>query len=306
MMKLYYSFNHNIQSQEEWAKSRYLYRILPDFLAEHGVKTSIKEMEVIFCTPNPKLPTAHEQDDYLNKLPYIRFSKNRTHVSITKRFMGKYGDEQPTIDNILFEFMQIFQLLENKKKADDDFQTEKILALLAKLAQELSENLDFYNQKTAQIIRQEQINQALQDRQQRSEYREPAKRLIRDIRLMYHFNHAQINHIGYFLPYDHQLCDKILSKLREKKFRLPNYDHLYIMVSESVDDALSHAFRAARWFVYGVATLENPRHYQDLTAKEQKKLVFHLIKQGLLDIAQVDHLDIKVLNEVLEQVEQSI
>lgn len=304
-MKLYYSFNHNIESQEVWAKSRYLYRILPDFLAEHGITTSIKEMEVTFCTPNPK-STTPEQDDYLNKLPYIRFTKNRTHVSITKRFLGKHGDEQPTIDNILFEFIEIFQLLENKKKADDDFQTEKILALLSQLAQELNRDLDFYNQKTAQIIRQEQIDMAIQDRQVRSEHREPAKRLIRDIRLMYHFNHAKINHIGYFLPYDNQLCDKILSKLREKKFRLPNYDHLYIMVSDSVDDALSHAFRAARWFVYGVAVLEHPEQYQHLSPKEQKKLIFHLIKQGLLDIARVDHLDMTILNEVLDNIEQSI
>lgn len=304
-MKLYYSFNHNIESQEVWAKNRYLYRILPDFLAEHGVITSIQEMEVVFCTPNPK-STTPEQDDYLNKLPYIRFSKNRTNVSITKRFLGKHGDEQPTIDNILFEFMEIFQLLENKKKADDDFQTEKILALLSQLAQELNRDLDFYNQKTAQIIRQEQIAMAIQDRQVRSEHREPAKRLIRDIRLMYHFNHTEINNRGYFLPYDNQLCDKILIKLREKKFRLPNYDHLYIMVSENIDEALCYAIRAERWFVYGVAILQQPEQYQYLSPKEQKKLVFHLIKQGVLDIAQVDHLDMTVLNEVLTQVEQSI
>lgn len=306
-MKLYYSFlYHPTESQESFQKRKYLYRILPNFLMEHGIMTSIKEMEVYFYIPNSNPKILDNQNDFLAKLPTIRFTQNRTKVFIGKLFLGKNGDAKPSIENILFEFSEVFQLLEHKKKVPDNFQTESILKLLPQLTQELHENLDFHNQKFAQIIRQEIIDRVKQDRQERQQNTNPAKRLIRDIRLYYNFENQAIERYKFFFPYSNQLCDKILNHLRARKFRLPNYDHLYIMVSENIDNALSHAIRGERWLVYGIAVLEKPLEYQCLTPKEKKKVVFNLIKQGLLDIAQVDNLDTNILNEVLNHLEQSL
>lgn len=306
-MKLHYQFYPHHEDLELWKKRQFLYRILPDFLQANGVNSSIEVMEVNFYIPN----FAHKKEskipaDFLQELPRVRFTKNRTNVYIYKLFLGKNGDEQPTIDNILYEFGEIFRLLEQKKKASDYFDTEKTLQLLSELAQELKTKLDFYNEKAEQAIEKERIERAKQDREERLQTSAPHTRLIRDIRLYYAFENQELKQHNYFSPYNIQLCEKICERLRQKKFRLPSYDHLYIQVSESFDKALSHAIRAEKWLVYGVSVLENPLTYSSLPQKEKKQVVFHLIKQGLLDIAQIDRLDTSILNEVLDEIEKTL
>ena len=121
-------------------------------------------------------------------------------------------------------------------------------------------------------------------------------RLIRDIRLYYR-PHGEIN----FAPYDHQLCGKILERLRRRKFRLPGYTHLYIMASDTPENALYHATRAENWHVYGIADVDAA----DFAAKEgrdKRRAVFDIIRQGLEDIAEIDALDAVALSEVLNEI----
>ena len=46
--------------------------------------------------------------------------------------------------------------------------------------------------------------------------------------------------------------------------------------------------------------------YETKTEIEKQKIIFSLIKEGLYDIARIDKLDVKVLNEVLDEVEKKI
>ena len=136
----------------------------------------------------------------------------------------------------------------------------------------------------------------------REQANEEKKRLIYDLRFYYHFYNIER---FYFAPYDSRFCDKILEKLRQRKFRLPHYTHL-ISVSDTFENALYYAARAANWHVYGIAVLENYADYAAKKETEKKQIVFNLIKQGLYGIAKIDKLDIETLDEVLEEGEQDV
>lgn len=309
-MKIYIYGNKYAQQISLGEEFRYLGSYLSDFFTENQLFNSLEEIEIRFAfsrTDELSEDWKIKEKEWLEGyLPYIRFTKNRSVVAVTKRFFGKVGDQQISFENVFFELGELFKLLETKKKPQDDFQTEKILSLLPKMEQYYRDNLLKINQKYTEYYRQLAINKAHLDREERQQTTAPAKRLIRDIRLMYHFENKDIPQRLYFSPFNIDLCDKILLKLREKKFRLPNYDHLYISVAENFDNALQHAVRAERWFVYGIAVLENPEKYANKSKEEQKQIVFNLIKTGLLDIAQIDDLDIKTLMEVLDEVEKEL
>lgn len=305
-MKINIEFNQYGQSIFLGEEYRFLDRILGDFLRENQVFNSVEEMNVQFgLSHQEKLSQEIEiaQEKWLNQtLPFTRFTKNRSSVSVGKRFLGKNNDEKITLENIFFELSEVFKLLEIKKKAQDDFQSEKLLKLLPFLEKNFKENQHSLNQKYKEIQRQEAIHLAQADREKRKQNPAPAKRLIRDIRLSYHFENEAIPSLRFFSPYEQKWCDKILEKLREKKFKLPDYDHLYISVSERWETALQHATRGQNWFVYGICVLENPKEYAQKTDAEKEKIVFNLIKNGLLDIAKIDNLDTKTLNEVFEEI----
>ncbi|GAA3977898.1 hypothetical protein GCM10022246_32720 [Pedobacter ginsengiterrae] len=102
--------------------------------------------------------------------------------------------------------------------------------------------------------------------------------MVYDLRFMYYLPNVDK---FYFSPYENRFRERILEKLREKKFRLPNYTHLYIMISDTFENSLYHAIRAENWFVYGIAVLENFADYPAKQEIEKQRIVFDLIKQGL-------------------------
>ena len=108
------------------------------------------------------------------------------------------------------------------------------------------------------------------------------------------------------MPYSLKFCNKVVIKLREAKFRLPNYDHLYIIASDTFENAIYKATRGSDWFVYGITVLENYKNYTALKEEDKKRVVFDLIKQGLHDIAKIDSLDISTLNKVLDETEKEL
>ncbi|WP_203558378.1 hypothetical protein, partial [Bacteroides sp. 224] len=82
--------------------------------------------------------------------------------------------------------------------------------------------------------------------------------------------------------------------------------HILINVSDTFENALSHAMKVYNWQGFGLAVYKNYADFPTKTEIEKRRIVFDLIKQGLNDIAEVDKLDRKTLNEVLDEVEKSI
>jgi hypothetical protein len=95
-----------------------------------------------------------------------------------------------------------------------------------------------------------------------------------------------------------------LERLRAAKFRLPNYTHIYISVSDSYENALYNAMGFTEWFRYCIAVIKEPLEYAKKREHEKKRIVFELIKEGLLDAAKLDGLDTATFTRVLDEVEE--
>jgi len=153
------------------------------------------------------------------------------------------------------------------------------------------------------LLFEEALARRIEERNERENRNIENKKAIRDIRFYYHFKNVGYR---YFDSYDNDFCDKILTKLREKKFKLPDYTHLYVIVSDSFQNALYETVRSENWFICGIAVLKDYKDYPKKNEAEKKRIVFNLIKEGLLDIAKIDKLDIETLNDVLDEVESEI
>ena len=276
---------------------RYLGRMIQDKFQSENISFWFEEFDIhlAYLSPNVK---KEEYLDWYSKLPTYYRGKKMVRVSLPVR------TDEKKLAGIFKWIYQAFDVLAAKKKKTDDFDPEKVKSSLIQLEEELqAADLWELNNKYKAILRQETIERWRRERADREQANEEKKRLIYDLRFYYHFEN-----IGnfYFSPYDNRFTHKVLEKLRERKFKLPHYSHLYIMVSDSFDNALYHAVRAENWFVYGIAVLENYADYPTMQEVEKKRTVFELIKQGLRDIATLDKLDIHTLNEVLDEVEHDI
>ena len=224
---------------------RYMGRVISDRFQSENIKFPYKEIEIqlTFLKPNEK------NEKHLNfyaKLPNYYRGKNMIRVSVP------FSMEQEQNLSDLFQLIyKVFDIIVSKKKNDDVFNPEKIKTSLLKLEEEL-QMVDLWelNQTYKNLLRQEALEKRKQERKIREQADNKGKRLIYDLRLYYRFENVEKL---YFAPYDNRFCDKILEKLRQRKFKLPNYSHLYIMVSDTFENALYHAVRAENWFVYGLA-----------------------------------------------------
>ena len=276
----------------------YLGRIISERFQAAEIAFPYQEIEIQRTYFSPKQKKNETYMSWYNKLPIYYRGKNMVRVI--------FAVENKQIDLVyLFQLIyKAFDIIISKKKKADIWDTEKVKSTLIQLEKELQEaDLWEINHTYEMLFRQEAIAKTLQERTIREQTDNEKKRLIYDLRFYYHFEG-----VGklYFSPYDNQFCNSILEKLRERKFRLPGYTHVYIRVSDSFENALFHATRLENWFAYGIAVFENYADYPKKTEDEKKRIVFNLIKQGLNDIAKIDKLDTQTLNEVLDEVEQNI
>jgi len=193
-------------------------------------------------------------------------------------------------------------MIASKKRESDNLDTERIKANLLQLEREL-QTIDLWElHSNYELLRRQKIvERSRQERTLREQSVVEQNRLIRDVRLYYHFENIGVK---YFHPYDEHLCYLIREKLREKKFRIPGYTHMYVQVSDTLENALYRASKLETWNVCGVAILEDFGSYATKNEADKKRIVFDLIKQGLYDIAHIDKLDMSMLNEVLDEVER--
>jgi hypothetical protein len=92
----------------------------------------------------------------------------------------------------------------------------------------------------------------------------------------------------------------VLRQLIQKEFKCPHYHHLYISIADTKDEALKRAIIVEDWFTYGVAVLKEETLLK-ADHNEQQALVLNALKEGLLDIAELDKLDkSKILDAISE------
>jgi hypothetical protein len=318
---------------------RHFDRLLSNFFTKQNIKSSIETLEITFAYPPYIIIKGMDTSDsrlihsrWYAKLPIAKFAKNRTVLNVSVPFpeLSEYLQkdhlnyaETNCVEYVVQEIPQqylnlstadiltalfeklhdVIAVVESKLKKADQFNANEIDAILSSLQvtiseQDLVENEAFY-EKQARDLR---INTALQHREIRKNRLLEKTRLIADIRFMHEIENTDLL---YFRPYNTQFCDEILDKLREKKFKCPCYTHLYISVSDTVENALHGAVGILDyWFVYGVAVINKPLDYKNKSENEKKRIVFDLLKVGLVDIASIDKLDMKILEEVLNAIEE--
>jgi hypothetical protein len=283
---------------------------ISNYLACQKITSSIEKIKITFA-----YSTRDKKDNYFTwyntVLPYVRFSEKRTVVSVGIPFgeVRKWKDFESDMVFLSEKFIEAFDVIASKLKKGDVLDCEQIKGHIRTLTKTATEEaLLKTTEACRKDVRKHAIDVSLQGRSERQSANLERSKLIRDIRLYYHFDTLGKN-IGrkYFAPYDIELCEVVLEKLRVAKFKCPVYNHLYISVAESLENALYHAIQVEDWFVHGVAVLENPTVYQNIIdEKKKQKMVFGLIKEGLLDIAKIDKLDMDTLNGVLADVERTL
>ena len=284
----------------------YFGEILSDHLESCGIESSLEELEITLAQPatNKKSndETVERYKDWFNQLPYSRFSKKRTAFSITIQLCNSHGKSIPLeLDSLFEKTVEVFSVIESKEKKAECFNTERIREAISSLQKDLiHENLDKFNDRYDLYYRDVIIKRNLQDRINRENSTLEATRLIYDIRLYHRFtNLLKVDFTSHF-----EICKEILAKLRNRKFKLPGYSHIYIQVSDTWENALAQATALESWYRYGLAVLENPTDYPNKPDAQKKRITFELIKTGLTDIAKIDHLDITILSQVLNEVEK--
>lgn len=269
----------------------YIGYVLSNMLDE-AVKLPFSEIEIECCHFLNELKDDEKYMKWFSQLPYYRRDKNGVHIYLPKK-EGKIILET-VLNNIEYSFSIILS------KKNDIYDSNKVQNVLTNLRSYL-ENNDIWviHRQYEDLVNKKKLKERVQEREIRSKTEMKANRLIQDIRLYYRFD--GIENL-FFSPFDTFLCKEILSELRKNKFRLPKYSHLYIMVSNTFDNALLEALRCEQWYIWGIATLRNYVEYPDLDDKQKQKIVFDLICMGLNDIAGIDKLDSNILNNVLDNI----
>ncbi|HEV7333647.1 MAG TPA: hypothetical protein VGN63_21615 [Flavisolibacter sp.] len=274
---------------------RHIGRVISDRFQAENIQFSFDEFEIVLA-----YYSANANNDkyyaWYKKLPIYYRGKNMARVTLSSE------RKEQDLSTVFQVITSAFDILISKKKKGDVLDVEKVKSTLIQLEHELqSTDLWVLNTQYEALLKQEAIEKRLNERALREKANDEKTKLIYDLRFDYRLKDVERL---YFSPYDTIFIDEILEELRKKKFRLPNYTHLYIMVSETFENALYHAVRAENWFVYGIAVYENYKSYPTKNEEEKKQVVFDLIKQGLNDIANIDKLDLEILYDVLNQVER--
>lgn len=279
---------------------RYFGRIISDRFKEEEIEFPFKQIEIILAlfSNKPKGKDKEIYNDWFNKLP--RYHRGKNILTVT---LPVFKTEQ-NLEDVFQLIYRGFEIIFAKKKKEDLYDIERVKQVLSLLEIEL-QNTDLIklNEQYESLLYQEALSRRIEERKERENRIIENKKVIRDLRFYYHFENIGYR---YFDPYDNEICYEILIKLRERKFKLPDYTHLYIEVSDSFENALYNAVRGENWFIYGIAVLEDYKDYPKKNEKEKKRIVFNLIREGLNDIARIDKLDLQTLNDVLDEVESDI
>lgn len=301
---------------------RYLDNLIENELTQLSFESSFEELLLTLCYPPMYiLPGIVGMEIDFNKryekLPYSRIDRRykidislqspefSEHFDLAEqvKYQHKFEIEQKfrnisEVDlakHLIAKFFEVLAIIKPKLKKSDVFDCTKfehaLNSILQKITPELLAENASYQTKKIQLL---QVETSEGKRLERKNKALPKDKLIRVIRLYYTYK------LPKSLFYLNRLTETTLRALIKKEFYCPQYHHLYISVANTRDEALKRALIAEDWFTYGIAVLKEETLLQ-ASELERESLVLNVIKEGLLDIAELDGLDKnKILNAVNE------
>lgn len=276
---------------------RYLGRILTDIFDYENIEFNVEEIEIVFSYKSDEGDNEIYKNWY-KKLPVFYRGTNltRVHLAVSNR--------EDTLDNVFEQLNLAFEILDKKKRKTERLNLDKIKSILNDQFLRLKKtDLWAIYYEYEELNKNETIRKRIEERLKREEESVNCNRLIYDLRFHYFFDDTKKL---YFSPYDNEICQNLLERLRSKNFKLPNYTHLCVMVSNNLENALFHAVRGEQWFVYGISIYENYDEFKILSENEKRKVVFELLKNGINDVARIDKLDFDILNSVFKEFENDV
>ena len=126
----------------------------------------------------------------------------------------------------------------------------------------------------------------------------PKNKLIKDLRVYYN---GLPNKALY--PYDYIYTEIFLNLLAREGLMCPTYNHLYIQVAKTFDEALKNSFSMEDWHVNGLSVIDF-ENFQILSDEKKENQVFQTILSGLKDIATIDKLDAIIIEKVADKINE--
>lgn len=302
---------------------QYLDRLIQSELDKSNFQSSFNELWLSISYPAMYVVSGAAGmevtfNQYYETLPYSRMNRKFKTINITLKapefsehfqkeeqinYQYKFdiADEyknvtEPELAKILIDkYFEALQIIKSKLKKEDSFDFESFEIILTDIRQKITlEFLITTSKQENSNSQKAQIENSETKRQERKKRNLIGDTLIRDIRLYF----------AYKLPrtlfYLNRYADIVLRQLIHKEFKCPHYHHLYISIADTKGEALKRAIIVEDWFTYGVAVLK-----EEILLKadhsEQQALVLNALKEGLLDIAELDKLDkLKVIEAISE------
>jgi hypothetical protein len=306
---------------------RYLSDHIKSELVRRNFKSKFEELNVTFAYPPMfVLPGVKGIEvgfmEYFDSLPTSRLSRRNNKIDVVLQapeFSEHFDKKDSKKYNSLFKVEKQHQNLSEvdlariviekllgainilkPKIKEDEFDFEVFEDILYSVKTDITTGfLTSLNSKQEANAYNKKVESALRNRKERKKVHKEKDKVIRDLR---------IYHQGFpkkaLYPYSLQYSEIFLNLLRRKKFSCPTYHHIYIQVASSLNDALVNAISFEDWCEYGVAEMDF-EEYRAQNEKEKENVVFNVISNGLRDIAEVDNLDMSIIEETINQIKET-
>jgi hypothetical protein len=224
-----------------------------------------------------------EKDKYENTFDIEHEYKNISETELAKILIDKY--------------LEAGEMINAKLKKEDIFELEIFKNVLYLLRGRISaEYLKSASTKKTDEIKTKEIVRAIELREQRKQLSNTKNKRIRDLRV-YYVNLPK----GALYPFDYQYAEIFKNLLRKKELMCPTYNHLYVQVGKTMDECLMNSVALEDWYVNGLSVI-NYDDYLKQTDNGKEQIVFDTIVNGLKDIAEIDKLDLSIVNNIIEEV----
>ena len=259
---------------------------------------------------------------YYDTLPYLRLNRRYKKIEIAlkapefsehfdkheqKNYQHKFEIEQDfknisetELGQILIDkFIETGEIINSKIKKEDIFDFVNFKKCLLSIKHKI--NCDFLlelNDVQTIEVKDDTLNRAKNLRNERQNVNKPKNKLIKDLRVYYN---GLPNKALY--PYDYIYTEIFLNLLAREGLMCPTYNHLYIQVAKTFDEALKNSFSMEDWHVNGLSVIDF-ENFQILSDEKKENQVFQTILSGLKDIATIDKLDAIIIEKVADKIKE--
>jgi len=305
---------------------RYIDKYIERELGRSGFKSSFNELHLsiayllLYNTPGTAF-TESNYKNYYDTLPYSRFDRKNKIIHVTlkapefsEHFIDKKHQKKSQFEManefknlsdtrlaqiLIDKYVEASQIIRSKMKKEDVFDFTTWEQVLNSIKQKITPEFlvaNSINEKKRQL--QLEIDTAESYRLERKNKNAVKDTLIRDVRISFDFELPK--HLFYLRRY----ADLVLRQLIQKEFMCPHYHHLYIKIAGQKKKAIKDAIPVEDWFTYGAAVLKKDTLLK-AEPPEQQSLILNAIREGLLDIADLDKLDKTKILEAINEAEET-